>query len=272
MWIDSHCHLNHEKVADSDDPRLLVERSRRADVDGMLSVCCNISNEFDELLSMVQGLENVWCSIGTHPHDAALPSEKAFTTQEICTKANSSDKVIAIGECGLDYYYDNSPREEQISSFRKHIRASIESGLPLIVHSRDAEEDTAQILREEASNASAGKSLKGVMHCFSSGPQLAKDALDLGFYISFSGIVTFKKASELREIAKTVPSERIMIETDSPFLAPVPMRGKTNEPAFVTYTGEFMADLLDIDVNEFAAITKQNFFKLFDKAKVTYSK
>ena len=264
MWIDSHCHLNHERVSEDDTPAILAARARAAGVDGMVSICCRISEEFDDLLATVKPLDNVWCSVGTHPHDAGLEGEKAITLEQLCALATSDPNVIGIGESGLDYFYDNSPREDQRESFRKHIRACVETDMPLIVHSRDAEEDTANILREEGE----GKGLRGVMHCFSSGSQLAKDALEMDFYISFSGIVTFGKADELREIAKTVPLNRILVETDAPFLAPKPHRGKTNEPGYVVHTGEFLADYLGIDREEFANITSENFFRLFNKAKL----
>lgn len=263
MWIDSHCHLNHERVTPEDTPAMLAARAREAGVSGMISICCQIAKEFDGLLEMVRPLPNVWCSVGTHPHDAGLETEKAVTLDELCAKALSDPKVVGIGESGLDYYYDNSPREDQRESFRKHVRACVQTGLPLIVHSREAEADTAQILREEG----GGKGLRGVMHCFSSGPQLAKDALDLGFYISFSGMITFQKADELRYIAKTVPLDRILVETDAPFLAPVPHRGQTNEPAYVVHTGNYLADFLNIDREDFAAQTTENFFTLFNRAK-----
>ncbi len=264
MWIDSHCHLNHARVAPEDTPALLAARAREAGVSGMISICCRIAEEFGDLLAMVKPLANVWCSIGTHPHDAGLPDEKAITLKRLCERALSDSKVVGIGESGLDYYYDHSPRPDQQESFRKHIRACVRTGLPLIVHSREAEADTVQILREEG----AGQGLKGVMHCFSSGPQLAKDALDLGFYISFSGMVTFPKSDELRAIAKTVPLDRILVETDAPFLAPLPHRGKTNEPAYVAHTGNFLADFLRVEREEFAAQTTRNFFTLFDRASL----
>lgn len=264
MWIDSHCHLNHSRVPEGDTAAILSDRARRAGVSGMISICCKISEEFDGLLETVRPLPNVWCSIGTHPHDASLKSEKAVSLDFLCEKAICDPKVVGIGESGLDYFYDHSPRVDQQESFRKHIRACERTGLPLIVHSRDAEADTVQILREEG----AGERVRGVMHCFSSGPKLARDALDLGFYISFSGIITFPKADELREIAKTVPLDRILVETDAPFLAPVPYRGKTNEPAYVVHTGQFLADYLNVDREEFAAQTTRNFFTLFNKAEL----
>jgi TatD DNase family protein len=228
----------------------------------MVNISCQITGDFPKVLETAESLDNVWCSIGTHPHDAGLEAEKAMSQEELVRLAGSSPKIIGIGESGLDYYYDNSPREDQQESFRKHIRACIETGLPLIVHSRDAEEDTMRIIREEG----AGTALSGVMHCFSSGPKLAAEALDFGFYLSFSGIVTFKKAVELQAIAKNTPLDRILVETDAPFLAPEPFRGKTNEPSYVRHTGRFLADLKDLSEETMAEATTQNFYSLFAKA------
>lgn len=261
MWIDSHCHLNHSGIKELGDPVQIVNAAREAGISGMLTVCCNMSKEIDELLEITSAHDNVWCSIGTHPHDAGLVEEQAFTQDKIVVIANSNDKIIAIGESGLDYFYDNSPRQAQQDSFRKHIGACLESELPLIVHSRDADSDTADILKNEGQ----GK-LQGVMHCFSSTQELAESALDLGLYISFSGIITFKKADELREIAKIVPLNRVLVETDAPFLAPVPHRGKVNEPALVAITGAYLAELYGKTPEEFARITTDNFFRLFKKA------
>lgn len=266
MWIDSHCHLNHERTG-GESPDAIVARANAAGVDGMLSICCEIDKELPSLLATVKPMQNVWCSIGTHPHDAGVEAEKNVTLKRLIDTANSDDKIIGIGESGLDYYYDNSPRADQEESFRKHIRACLETGLPLIVHARDADEDIIRIIREE----NPGKKLTGVMHCFSSGPKLAQDALEEGFYISFSGIITFRKSTELQTIAKSVPLDRILVETDAPFLAPEPHRGKTNEPAFVNHTGRFLANLLDVDEKTFATQTKNNFFNLFTKAKKTWT-
>lgn len=267
MWIDSHCHLNHERTDEHDTPAAIAARAQAAGVTGMVSICCEIATEFDQLLSAVRTLPNVWCSVGTHPHDAGLPAEQAITVDRIVELANSDDKVVGIGESGLDFFYNRSSAEDQEKSFRKHIRACIETGLPLIVHARDADDDIIRIIRDE--NGS-GARVRGVMHCFSSGPLLAEKALEEGFYISFSGIVTFKKSVELQAIAKTVPLDRILVETDAPFLAPEPYRGKTNEPAFVTHTGKFLANLMETDEGEFAGATRANFFTLFDKAKRTW--
>lgn len=267
MWIDSHCHLNHERTGEGDTPAAIATRAKEAGVDGMLSICCEIAKEFPSLLETVRNIPNVWCSIGTHPHDAGVAAEKATSLQTIIDLANSDNKIIGIGESGLDYYYDNSPRPDQEASFRKHIRACLATGLPLIVHARDADDDIIRVIREE----NPDKKLTGVMHCFSSGPKLAEQALEEGFYISFSGIVTFKKSTELQSIAKSVPLNRILVETDAPFLAPEPHRGKTNEPAFVTHTGRFLAKLLDQDEQSFATLTKDNFFNLFTKAEKTWA-
>lgn len=267
MWIDSHCHLNHDKIKEAGTPDEIVARAKKAGVEGMLSICCRISTEFDEVFQITQTHDNVWMSIGTHPHDSGDENEKKITAEDMIALAHKHDKIIGIGEAGLDYYYDNSPREDQAEGFRKHIRVAKETGLPLIIHTREAEEDTINILREEG--ACDGKT-KVLMHCFSSNETLAKQSIDEGFYISFSGMITFKKAIDLQKIAASVPLDRLLIETDAPYLAPTPHRGKTNEPAFVTHTGQFMADIHNLREQELAKHTKDNFFKLFDKALKTY--
>lgn len=267
MWIDSHCHLNHDRNADGDTPSAIMARAKAAGVAGMVNINCRIVQEFPNILSTVQQFDNVWCSVGTHPHDAGLEDEKAVTLDQLIALANSDDKIVGIGESGLDYFYDNSPRNDQEESFRKHIRACLATDLPLIVHARDADNDIIRVIRSENTD----KKLRGVMHCFSSGAQLAQDALEEGFYISFSGIVTFKKSTDLQEIAKRVPLDRILVETDAPFLAPMPHRGKTNEPAFVTHTGEFVATLKDVDISTMAKTTTVNFFTLFNKAEKTWA-
>lgn len=266
MWIDSHCHLNHEKIKDLGSPSEIIKAANDAGVEGMLTINCRISDEFPEILEIARAHKNVWCTVGTHPHEASAPEEKAITQAQIVQKAQSDPNVIGIGETGLDYYYDFSTREDQQESYRKHIRACIEADLPMIVHARDADEDIARIAFEEEG---AGTRLKGIMHCFSSGPELAEKALEFGFYISFSGIVTFKQAEELRDIAKNVPLERILVETDAPYLAPDPYRGKTNQPAYVQHTGAILAQLHNISQENIAKHSKQNFFALFDKAKLS---
>ncbi len=264
MWIDSHCHLSHANMEEGLSPKDLVAAANDAGVGGMLSVCCSISEEFPSILNTAKEFDNVWCSVGTHPHDAGVKAEIAISEEDIIKMALSDPKIIAIGESGLDYFYDNSPREAQQESFRKHIRACIEADLPLIVHTRDADEDCIRIMRQEG----AGANLKGVMHCFSSSAELAAQAIEFGFYISLSGIVTFNKADGLREIAKNVPLDRLLVETDAPFLAPMPLRGKLNQPAYVTHTGEFLANLLDVEPETLAKTTTENFFRLFDTAQL----
>jgi TatD DNase family protein len=263
MLIDSHCHLNHDRLLHLGGAGDVVDSALAAGVGGMLTINCRISDEFSEVLNVARTHDRVWCSLGTHPHEASDPAEKAITQDDIVRLARSDPKIIGIGESGLDYFYKHSTPEDQQESFRKHIRACIETDLPLIVHSRDAEEDTMRIIREEGT----GTRLKGVMHCFSSKPSMGDDALDFGFYISFSGIVTFKKSTELQEFCKRVPYDRILIETDSPYLAPEPHRGGINQPAYVVHTNAFVANLHGISAKQMAQITTDNFFTLFDRAK-----
>lgn len=265
MWIDSHCHLNHDRNEAGDSPAGIAARARAAGVDGMVNICCEIIAEFPTILSTAKSLDNVWCTVGTHPHDSGKEAEINVSLEELVRLAQSDDKIVGIGESGLDYFYNYAPVDIQQAVFRKHIQACIQTGLPLVVHARDADEDIARIIREEG-GGTAG--LRGVMHCFSSGKGLCEAALEEGFYISFSGIVTFNKSAELQDIARTVPLDRVLVETDAPFLAPVPHRGKTNESAYVRHTGEFLANLYGLDVHEFAKITSANFFRLFNKARL----
>lgn len=266
MWIDSHCHLNHKNISEAGTPAEIIARAKENGVDGLQTICCRISEELDELLSIASTHENVWCSIGTHPHSAGVEAEKAIPLDDIISLAHQHDKIIGIGEAGLDYFYDYAPREDQAIMFRKQIQAARETGLPLIIHTRDAEEDTIKILREEG--ACDGKT-KVLMHCFSSNEALAQQSIDEGFYMSFSGMVTFKKNTALQDIVKTVPLDKILVETDAPFLAPMPHRGKINEPVFVAHTGQFIADLFNLREEELAQRTTNNFFALFDKAQKT---
>lgn len=263
MWIDSHCHLNHSGIEEKGAPVDIIKAAQNNGVDGMLTICCKMSEEQAEL-ETIAAQDNVWCSLGTHPHSAGEAAEKAISQAALVQAVKGNDNVIAIGETGLDYYYDFSPRDDQQNSFRKHIRACIESDVPMVVHTRDAEDDTSRIMHEEGD----GTALTGVMHCFSSAAWLAEDALKMGFYISFSGMITFKKLEDLRDIARRVPLDRVLVETDAPFLAPMPYRGKVNEPAFVAHTGAFMAkEIYGLEPDEFAKITTDNFFRLFKKAK-----
>jgi len=265
MWIDTHCHLNHERITPSGSPADIAARARHAGVEGMVNISCTIRGDFPAVLKTAQDNEGVWCSVGTHPHDSGKEDEKAVTLADLVALAQSDPKIIGIGESGLDYHYDYSPRDDQAASFRKHIRACIETGLPLIVHAREADEDIIQILREEG----AGTPLTGVMHSFSSSPQMARAALDMGFYLSFSGMVTFKKSTGLQDIAKSAPVDRLLVETDAPFLAPEPYRGKVNEPAYAVHTGQYLASLHNLDEETMARQLKENFFRLFTKARAT---
>ncbi len=262
MYIDSHCHLIHKRLLPLGGPEQIVKNAEKAGIEGMLTICCDIEHEFPLVLALAQKYDNVWCTIGTHPHDAGVEEEKSFTQEKIVELAKSDSKIIGIGESGLDYYYKNSSPEYQQESFRKHIRACIEAGLPLVVHARDADDDLIRILREEGQ----GSGLKGVMHCFSSSRKLGEEALDFGFYISFSGIVTFRNSEELRDFAKDVPLDRILVETDAPFLSPEPHRGQINEPALMIHTGKLLAELHEVPEETLARHTKDNFFTLFDKA------
>lgn len=262
MWIDSHCHLNHAKIAPLGAPAEIVKAAREQGVGGMLTISCRIADEFPGILAMTQTLDHVWCTIGTHPHDAGLEAEKAVTQDDLVKAALSDPKIVGIGETGLDYFYNNSTPEDQQDSFRKHIRACIESDMPMVVHARDADDDIIKIINEE----NPGGKLTGVMHCFSSTRKLAEAALDFGFYISFSGIITFNKAQELRDIARDVPLDRLLVETDAPYLAPEPHRGAVNQPAFVAHTGRLLAQVHNISEEEMARRTSENFFRLFKRA------
>ena len=256
MLIDSHCHLDVKGLDDEFDE--VLARAEAAGVGGMVTICTRV-DEFPRVLALAERRDNIWCSVGLHPHDAAREPE--LETSDL-VRRSAHPKVVGIGECGLDFHYDKSPRDVQTVQFLKHIEAARETGLPLIVHSRAADAEMAEILRAEMKKGA----FPGVMHCFSSGPALAEAALDVGFYLSFSGILTFKTADQLRAIAKATPRERILVETDSPFLAPVPMRGKRCEPAFVAHTANALAALLGLDAGDVARLTTENFHRLFAKA------
>ncbi len=262
MFIDFHCHLNHAANGEDNIPSDIIARALNADVDGMLTICCRIAEEMDELLAITRANHNVWCSVGTHPHDAGQTAEQAIDLHKLVFIAKSDPNIVGIGESGLDYFYNHSGKAEQQESFRKHIRACLETGLPLIIHARDADDDIIGILKEEGS----GTHLKGVLHCFSSTPKLAEFGIDIGFYISFSGMITFKKMDWLRDIAKKIPLDKTLIETDAPFLAPAPYRGKTNEPAYIRHTAQTLADIHGMSLDQIATQTKNNFFRLFDRA------
>jgi TatD DNase family protein len=254
--IDSHCHLNYEGLAERQAE--VLANARAASVTGFLNISTR-QREWAEVIAVAEANADVWATVGVHPHEAdAHPDLGAAALAD----AASHPRVIAIGECGLDYYYDKSDRAAQRERFGAHIEAAGATGLPLVVHTRDAEEDTAEIL-ERAVNEGG---VRGVLHCFTGSGQLARNALDLGFFISLSGIVTFKNARDLQETAKIVPADRLLVETDSPFLAPVPHRGQVCEPAFVADTARFVAELRGVPVETLAEQTTANFFKLFNKA------
>ena len=256
MFVDSHCHLNYKGLAE--DQAGVLERARAAGVDTMLNISTRAS-EWDDVIAVAEREPDVWASVGIHPHDADAHPD--VETETLVGRA-AHPRIIGIGESGLDYYYDHSDRERQRASFRAHIAAARETGLPIIVHTRDAEDDTASILADEMGKGA----YRGVIHCFTASADFARKALDLGLYISISGIVTFKNAKDLQETARSLPADRLLIETDSPFLAPVPHRGRPCEPAFVADTARFLAGLRDEPVEALAETTSANFRTLFDKA------
>lgn len=257
MFVDSHCHLNYKGLVEQQQD--VLARARTAGVSAMLNISTR-EREWDEVIGLAEQEDDVWASVGIHPHEA--DAHVGIDTAKLVGKA-AYPRVIGIGETGLDYYYDHSDRAQQRASFREHIAASRETGLPLIVHTRDAEEDTADILSEEMGKGA----YPGVIHCFTASADFARLALDLGLYISISGIVTFKNAKDLQAVAKDIPDDRLLIETDSPFLAPVPHRGKSCEPGFVADTARFLADLRDVSVETLARQSSDNFYRLFAKAK-----
>lgn len=254
--IDSHCHLNYAGLAERQEEVLASARARG--IAGFLNISTR-QNEWSEVVAVAERNHDVWASIGVHPHEADAHPDLGATA---LAEAAAHPRVIAIGECGLDYYYDKSDRVAQRERFQAHIEASRTTGLPLVVHTRDAEDDTAKILTREVGKGGVA----GVLHCFTGSAKLARKALDLGFYISISGIVTFKNAKDLQEVAKSIPQDRLLVETDSPFLAPVPHRGQTCEPAFVADTAAYLSDLRDEPLDELAGATTANFFRLFGKA------
>lgn len=256
MFVDSHCHLNYKGLVE--EQAAVLERARAAGVSKMLNISTRAS-EWDEVIAVATREPDVWASVGIHPHEADIHPD--VETQTLVERTRHP-RVVGIGESGLDFYYDHSDRDRQRVSFRCHIAAARETGLPLIVHTRDAEDDTAAILGEELGKGA----FTGVIHCFTGTADFARKALDMGFYISISGIVTFKNARDLAAVAKDIPEERLLIETDSPFLAPVPHRGRPCEPAFVADTARFLADLRGEPVEKLAAYTAANFDALFTKA------
>jgi len=256
MLIDSHCHLEYEGLAEN-QPDVLA-RARAAGVGGFLNISTRRS-EWDRVVGTAERESDVWASVGIHPHEA--DAHEDLGAAELFA-ATENPRVIGIGETGLDYYYDKSDRGVQQALFRTHIGVARETGLPVIIHTRDAEDDTAAILADEMEKGA----FPALIHCFTASAEFACKVLDLGLTISLSGIVTFKNASELQEITAGLPPERLLVETDSPFLAPVPHRGKKCEPAFVRNTAQFIADLRGEPLEELAETTTRNFYRLFSKA------
>lgn len=255
MLVDSHCHLDFKEFAPELDD--VVARARDAGVKVCVSIGTKLS-QFEGVRAVAERFADVWCSVGVHPHEAKV---ETLDSPDVLVAHAKHPKVVGIGESGLDYYYGHSPRDMQIGNFRHHIAAARETGLPLIVHTRDADDDTIEVMQSEMARAP----YTGLLHCFTGTRRLAEAALELGFYISVSGIATFKNSGELRDVIKDVPRDRLLVETDAPFLAPVPHRGKRNEPSFVVHTASMLAELKGVAAEELAHDTTENFFRLFTK-------
>ena len=255
MLVDSHCHLDFPDFASELDD--VVARARAAGVGRIVTISTRVKKH-GQVLAIAEKFPDVFCSVGTHPHNAQ--EETGVTAQDLVERAKHP-KVVAIGEAGLDYHYDKSPRDLQAKSFREHIAAARATGLPLVIHSRDCDDDMARILEEETGKGA----FPAVLHCFTGTRDLAFKAMRLGLYISFTGILTFKNSDALRELAAELPAERVLVETDAPYLAPVPYRGKRNEPAYVVETAKVLADACGVPPDELARRTTENFFRLFHK-------
>lgn len=255
MLVDSHCHLDFPDFAE--ERAEIIARAVAAGVGRMVTISTRV-RRFPALLEIAEAYDPVFCSVGTHPHNAA---EEPDVTADELADLSVHPKVVAIGEAGLDYHYDKSPRDVQARSFRVHIEAARRTGLPLVIHARNADDDIAAILEEESGNGA----FPFILHCFSSGAELARAGIRLGGYVSFSGILTFKNSAEIRAIAAEVPRDRLLVETDAPYLAPVPHRGKRNEPAFVAHTAAVLAETIGASPEELADLTTDNFFRLFTK-------
>jgi len=258
MLVDSHCHLDFPDFAE--DRAGVVARARAAGVGHMVTISTRV-RRFGQVLAIAEEFDNVFCSVGTHPHNA---TEELDVTADELVRLSAHPKVVAIGEAGLDYHYDKSPREAQMLGFRTHIEAARITGLPLVIHARSADEDIASTLTEETEKGA----FPFVLHCFSSGRELARTGVALGGYVSFSGILTFRNSEELRSIAAEVPPDRLLVETDAPYLAPVPFRGKTNEPSYVVHTAKVLGETIGVSSDRIAEITTANFFRLFSNAAV----
>lgn len=255
MLVDSHCHLDFPEFAPELDQ--VVGRAREAGIGRMVTISTKVK-QFDRLQNIVDRFDDVFCSVGTHPHHSAKETDVGL---DDLLKIAAGKKVVAIGEAGLDYHYDNSPRDIQEQGFRMHIAAARETKLPLVIHAREADDDVARILEEESGKGA----FPFVLHCFTGGPDLAKRGVALGGYVSFSGILTFKKSEDLRAIAASLPEDRILVETDAPFLAPNSRRGKRNEPSYVIETAAVLAEARGASPEQIAASTTRNFFRLFSK-------
>jgi TatD DNase family protein len=257
MLVDSHCHLDFPDFQEDFDA--VLSRAEEAGIKTMMTICTHVT-KFDQVHDIAKAHDHIYCTVGIHPHNA--DSEPEVSVDDLVGWA-SNPKVIGLGETGLDYFYEHSPREIQQRQFRTHIEAARALDLPVIIHTRDAEEDTLAMIEEEMAKAP----FKGLIHCFSASKEFAARMVDLGLYISISGIVTFKKADDLREAIKGVPLDRLLVETDAPYLAPIPKRGKRNEPAYTAFTAAKVAEVKGVDVETLAKATTDNFFTLFSKAK-----
>lgn len=255
MFVDSHCHLDFPDF--SGELPDVIARAEEAGVTSFLTICTHLS-KFAGVLSIAEKFSTVWCSVGIHPHEA---DQEDLETADVLVEYAQHPRVVAFGETGLDFYYEHSPREVQERKFRLHIEAARRTGLPIIIHTREAEDATLRILRDEMEKGP----FQGVVHCFSASRSFGEAAIKLGLYLSISGIITFKKADELRDTVQALPLERMLVETDAPYLAPSPMRGKRNEPAFTALTAAKLASIKEISVDEVARVTSDNFFSLFSK-------
>jgi len=256
MLVDSHCHLDYPDFADLDET---VRRAKVAGVDCMLTIATSMA-KFPGVLQVAESQETIFCTVGVHPHE--VDKEPLVTSEQLVDIASKHPKIVGFGETGLDYFYEHSPREVQKESFRRHLEAARMAQLPVIVHTRDAEDDTLDILEDEMQKGA----FPGLIHCFSASQAFAKRAVSMGLYISVSGIVTFKAADALRAAVTNVQLDRLLVETDAPYLAPIPHRGKPNEPAFTRLTAEKLAELKSVSFDEIAKVTTDNFFRLFTKA------
>ena len=255
VLVDSHCHLDFPDLAEERDA--VVARARETGIVRMVTISTKVK-QFETISTIADAYDDIFCSVGTHPHHA--DTELDITADDLVRLAER-EKVVAIGETGLDYFYDKAPREAQSEGFRRHIDAARRTGLPLVIHARDADEDMARILTEETGKGA----FPFVLHCFSSGRALAETGIKLGGYVSFSGILTFKNSQDIRDIARDMPADRILVETDAPYLAPPPHRGKRNEPAYVVNTAQVLADTRGVTLDAIGKTTTENFYRLFSK-------